>query len=103
LLFLSLGLFVILAVWGTFCPPLDDFVRCSTGAFEITSYAGQIYCMMIVRIIYAVLGITTQGEESTLGALRTMSRGLVNATEAKASVLIPLSSCLPWIVETRIR
>src|ERR1700684_3427309 len=79
----SLGLFVILAVWGTFCPPLDDFVRCSTGTFEVTIYAGQIYCIiMMARIIYAVLGITTQCEESPLsGALRTMSRGLVNAAE----------------------
>jgi len=103
LLFLSLGLFVTPAVWGTFCPPLDDFVRYSTGAFEVTSYAGQIYCIiMMVRIIYAVFGITTQFEESPLSALRTMSRGLVNATEVKASVVITLSSCLPWTVGTGI-
>ena len=93
-----LGVFVSFVIWGTFYPvpgfirPTDDFVRRLSGAFQATACIGQVYRVIEVTRMYAgpwhqdtashVQGAAFGGFEDYIC--------LINGTEAKASVVIPL-------------
>jgi hypothetical protein len=98
MLFPFFGLFVSLAIWGTFYPvpgfirPSDGFVRRLSGAFKATTCAGQIY-----RVIEMTRMHAGPGHKDPESYFQGVPFGgfeeyicLVNGTEAIASVVIPL-------------
>jgi hypothetical protein len=98
MLFPFLGLFVSLVIWGTFYPvpgfirPSDDFVRRLSGAFKATACAVQVY--HVIEVTWMHVG---RGHNDTASHFPGVARWdseeyicLVNGTEVKASVAIPL-------------
>ncbi|KAN0070071.1 hypothetical protein V8E54_011652 [Elaphomyces granulatus] len=93
-----LGVFVSFVIWGTFYPvpgfvrPTDDFVRRLSSAFQATACIGEVYRVIEVTRMYAgpwhqdtashVQGAAFGGFEDYIC--------LINGTETKASVVIPL-------------
>jgi hypothetical protein len=98
MLFPFLGLFVSLAIWGTFYPvpgfirPSDGFVRRIFGAFEAAACAGEIYCAIEVVRVYAGpwhRDSASHVREVTFGGFEEYIC-LLNGTEVKTSVAIQL-------------
>ena len=103
MLFPFLGLFLSLAIWGTFYPvpgfvrPSDDFVRRLSGAFKATACAGQIY-----RVIEMARMHSDPGHKDTEPHFHGVPFGGFEdyISEVIASVAIPLGEeavCQPAV------
>ncbi|KAN0070993.1 hypothetical protein V8E54_011158 [Elaphomyces granulatus] len=99
MLFPFLGVFISLAIWGTFYPvpgfirPSDGFLGRISGAFEATTCAGGIY-HVIEEVARVYVGPRHQDsvvhvQEVAFGGFEDYIC-LLNGTEVKASVAIPL-------------
>ena len=98
MLFPFVGLFLSLAIWGTLYPvpgfirPSDGFMRRISGAFQATACAGGIYRAIEVARVYVGpwhQDSTSHIHEVTFGGFEEYLC-LLNGTEVKASVAIPL-------------
>ena len=99
MLFPFLGVFISLAIWGSFYPvpgfirPSDGFLGRISGAFEATTCAGGIY-HVIEEVARVYVGPWHQDsavhvQEVAFGGFEDYIC-LLNGTEAKSSVVIPL-------------